>query len=211
MSEEKRNNDLNPGDNNGGEIGMQEQDHRDQEHREEEPRKEEEFQDIEKQYEFILAKAEDNKHIQMQNKEDRAYMRSCVEDFEVDARVLAGIAIALGKKDSVVWEAYLHDRQDGTEVRQILFDWIKKVETNLEMSKSTDKETANGAGYGSVSETEFKPVGFYNVESAEDCDEVHNDGSRTKLDLKFLKHVKPALLLTQEARKARRGLVINQT
>ena len=160
--------DLNQGDGNGGEFGMEEQDHRDQDHREDIPKKEEEFQDIEKQYrQFILTKAEDNKHIQLQNKEDRAHMMPCVEDIEVDARVLAGMAIALGKKDSVVWEAYLHDRQDGTEVRQILFDWIKKVETNLEMSKSTDKETANGAGYGSVSETEFKPVGFYNAEAVQ--------------------------------------------
>jgi hypothetical protein len=55
---EERNNDLNPGDSNGGEIGMQEQDHRNQDHREDSPPKEEDFQDIEKQYQFILSKAE---------------------------------------------------------------------------------------------------------------------------------------------------------
>jgi hypothetical protein len=74
---------------------MQEQDHHDQGHRQEGPRKDEEFQNIEKQFHYILAKAEDNKHIQLQNKEDRAYIMSCVEDIEFDARVLAGIAISL--------------------------------------------------------------------------------------------------------------------
>lgn len=75
MSEEKRNNDLNSGDNNGGGIEMQEQDHRDHDHREDEPRKEEEFQDNDKHYQYILKKAEDFKHIQLQSKEDRAYSR----------------------------------------------------------------------------------------------------------------------------------------
>ena len=130
---------------------MQGQDHRDHDHREDEPRKEEEFQDSDKHYQYILTKAEDYKHIQLQKKEDRAYIMTCVDDIEFDARVLAGIAIALGKKESVVWEAYLQDMQDGSEVRQILFDWINKVETRMEKSEANDKKTANGAGHGSVS------------------------------------------------------------
>jgi hypothetical protein len=69
--------------------------------------KEEEFQNIEKQYQFILSKAVDFKAIQLQNDDDRAYMLSCVQDIDYDARGLAGMAIALGKKDSVVWDAYL--------------------------------------------------------------------------------------------------------
>lgn len=173
------------------------------------PRKDEEFQNIEKQFQYILAKAEDNKHFQLQNREDRAYILACVEDSEFDTRVLAGIAIALGKKESVVWEAYLQEMHEGSEVRQILFDWINKVETRMEKSKANYKKSANGAGHGSVSESEFKPVGFFNAEAAEDCDEVHNDGSHSKLDLQFMNHVKPALLLSQEARKTRRGLVID--
>jgi hypothetical protein len=209
MSEEKRNNDLNSGDNNGGGFEMQEQDHRDHDHREDEPRKEEEFQDNDKHYQYILKKAEDFKHIQLQKKEDRAYIMACVDDIEFDARVLAGMAIALGKKETVVWQAYLQEMHDGAEVRQILFDWINKVETRMEKSEAIGKKAANGAGYGPVSESEFEPVGFFSAEAAEDCDEVHNDGSRSKLDLQFLKHVKPALQLNPEARKARRGLVID--
>jgi hypothetical protein len=79
----------------------------------------------------------------------------------------------------------------------------------LRKSKSTSKETANGAGQGSASEPEFETVGFYKTATAEEDDEDQSDGSRSKLDLPYPGHLKPALLLSADARKERRNMLID--
>ena len=83
------------------------------------------------------------------------------------------------------------------------------MKTNLKKNKSADKETANGAGQGSASEHVFETVGFYMTAATEEGEEVQQDGSRSKLDLQYLEHLKPALKLTTDARKTRRSIKID--
>ena len=122
-----------------------------------------------------------------------------------DPKAIAGCLLSMGKKEEFVIELFIEDPLEGSSVRKCVRDACDEFEKALTDRVSKSGGRSGPGAHGAPEEAVESPRGFFKKFSVnEELFDEDRSGTKTKVDLEFLNHVRHGLAKTSEERKAQR-------